>query len=55
VAGADKAETLQAVLSEGDHPDRFPAQIIRPTNGELLWLVDRAAGRGLAGGGVAGN
>lgn len=55
VAGADKAETLQAVLSEGDQPDRFPAQIIRPTNGELLWLVDRAAGRRLAGSGVAGN
>jgi 6-phosphogluconolactonase len=55
VAGADKAETLQAVLSEADHPDRFPAQIIRPANGELLWLVDRAAGRRLAGGGVTGN
>jgi len=55
VAGADKAETLQAVLSEGDHPDRFPARIIRPTNGELLWLVDRMAGRRLAGsGGMAG-
>ncbi|MBI4840586.1 MAG: 6-phosphogluconolactonase, partial [candidate division NC10 bacterium] len=26
-------------------PDRFPAQLIRPTLGSLLWLVDRAAAR----------
>jgi 6-phosphogluconolactonase len=43
VSGEDKASTLQAVL-EGDHaPARFPAQVIRPTHGSLLWLVDRAA------------
>lgn len=53
VAGPDKADTLHAVLSGGDQPDRFPAQIIRPSNGQLIWLVDRAAGRRLAGGGAA--
>ncbi len=43
VSGEDKAETLQAVL-EGDYqPDRFPAQVIRPTQGKLLWLTDQAA------------
>jgi 6-phosphogluconolactonase len=26
-------------------PDRFPAQLIRPDNGKLLWIVDRAAAR----------
>ena len=41
VAGAAKAETLQAVL-EGP-AERFPAQLVRPTSGQLVWLVDRAA------------
>jgi 6-phosphogluconolactonase len=43
--GAAKAETLQAVL-EGP-ADRFPAQFIRPTSGQLTWLVDSAAARKL--------
>jgi 6-phosphogluconolactonase len=43
VSGGDKAATLRAVL-EGDYrSDRFPSQAIRPTQGRLLWLVDRAA------------
>lgn len=43
VNGSEKAETLQAVL-EGDYqPEHFPSQIIRPTNGTILWMVDRAA------------
>jgi 6-phosphogluconolactonase len=47
VAGAAKAETLQAVL-EGP-ADRFPAQFIRPTSGQLAWLVDSAAASRLKG------
>ena len=43
VSGADKAATLRAVLEGDDQPDRFPSQAIRPTQGRLLWLVDRAA------------
>jgi 6-phosphogluconolactonase len=43
VSREDKAATLRAVL-EGDYqPDRSPSQAIRPTQGRLLWLVDRAA------------
>ena len=45
VTGDDKAETLRAVLCDEFHPDRLPAQLVRPTAGRLLWLVDRAAGR----------
>jgi 6-phosphogluconolactonase len=48
VSGEKKAEALRAVLAgvEGDfQPDRFPAQIVRPEEGKLLWLVDRAAAR----------
>jgi len=46
VAGADKAATLRRVL-EGP-PGRFPAQLIRPRNGELSWYVDRAAATALS-------
>ena len=43
VTGEEKAETLHAVL-EGTHdPERLPAQLIAPGDGDLLWLVDRAA------------
>ena len=43
VSGKEKAEVLKEVL-EGDYrPDLFPAQLIRPKHGRLLWLVDQAA------------
>ncbi|MGE5848981.1 MAG: 6-phosphogluconolactonase [Candidatus Methylomirabilota bacterium] len=45
VSGKEKAETLREVLQGEYQPHRFPAQIIRPKNGRLLWLVERAAGR----------
>jgi 6-phosphogluconolactonase len=43
VSGAEKAEALKEVLQGDYRPDRFPAQLIRPENGKLLWIVDRAA------------
>ena len=43
VTGADKASALQAVLEGPSDPERLPAQLIRPTAGRLIWLVDRAA------------
>jgi len=45
VSGKEKAETLREILQGEFQPHRFPAQLIRPTNGRLLWLVERAAGR----------
>lgn len=45
VTGEDKAETLKEVLEGGRDPQRLPAQGVKPSNGELLWLVDRAAAR----------
>jgi 6-phosphogluconolactonase len=44
VTGADKAPALTAVLERAYEPDQLPAQLIRPANGTLLWLVDTAAG-----------
>jgi 6-phosphogluconolactonase len=39
-SGAEKAETLQKVLEGEFRPDEFPAQNVKPENGELLWLID---------------
>jgi 6-phosphogluconolactonase len=45
VSGEEKAETLREVIQGDYQPDRLPAQVIRPTHGRLLWLVDRPAAR----------
>jgi 6-phosphogluconolactonase len=44
VVGANKAEPLANVLFGGYHPEKLPAQRIQPTAGEIIWLVDAAAG-----------
>jgi 6-phosphogluconolactonase len=49
VAGADKAERLEEVLS-GTSAASLPAQQVRPRGAEPLWFVDAAAGRLLSGG-----
>jgi 6-phosphogluconolactonase len=43
VTGETKADTLSHVLTGKNDPRKYPAQVINPTGGELLWLVDRAA------------
>lgn len=40
VSGTEKAEIVKEVLRG---PKRYPAQQVRPTNGELRWLLDREA------------
>jgi 6-phosphogluconolactonase len=47
VAGADKADALAAVLQGPRQPEELPAQGVAPTNGAVLWLVDRAAAANL--------
>ncbi len=49
VSGEEKAEPLKVVLEGQRQTDRFPSQLIEPTHGRLLWLVDRAAARQLRG------
>lgn len=49
VSGKDKAPALRAVMAGTGPPERLPAQLIRPTRGALLWLVDRAAAHLLPG------
>ncbi len=40
--GADKADALHAVIEGPFNPDEYPAQIVRPPNGEVTWMVDSA-------------
>ncbi|TAJ35069.1 MAG: 6-phosphogluconolactonase [Nitrospirae bacterium] len=52
-SGAGKAEAVSAVIEGRTRPDRpdrlgqedrrFPARLIHPVNGRLIWFVDRAA------------
>jgi 6-phosphogluconolactonase len=43
IAGAGKADRLAEVLDGPADPTRLPAQLIRPENGRLIWLLDEAA------------
>jgi 6-phosphogluconolactonase len=48
VSGTDKADALKAVL-EGDAPgEQYPSKLVKPNDGKLIWLVDRAAASGLS-------
>jgi 6-phosphogluconolactonase len=43
VSGADKATVLREVL-EGKGPgERYPSKLVQPSDGKLIWFVDRAA------------
>ncbi|HEY1006573.1 MAG TPA: 6-phosphogluconolactonase [Sphingobacteriaceae bacterium] len=48
VFGAAKADALRQVLEGPPDPHAYPSQLIRPRDGELHWLIDDAAGAGLA-------
>ena len=41
--GAGKADILAEVLTGPRDPERLPSQLIRPSNGKLLFLLDQAA------------
>jgi len=43
VQGSEKAKTLAAVLHRAAGTQPLPAQLVQPTNGSLIWLVDKSA------------
>lgn len=45
--GADKADALHAVLEGPYNPDEYPAQIVKPAHGEVMWMVDAAIAKNL--------
>jgi len=46
--GSGKAPVVWQVLQGPLDPFRLPAQNLRPADGELVWMIDRAAAAGLA-------
>lgn len=44
VSGAEKAQIVKEVL-EG--PEKYPAQAVKPNNGELIWMLDQDAAKDL--------
>ncbi len=46
--GSAKADALHAVLDGPHDPDKYPVQLVAPTDGELHWLIDEAAAAKLA-------
>jgi 6-phosphogluconolactonase len=45
VEGEEKAGVLKTVLEGPPNPSTYPAQLIVPLNGELIWMVDKAAAK----------
>jgi 6-phosphogluconolactonase len=45
VAGESKAAAVKAVLEGPRDPVAVPGQLIAPTNGNVIWMLDRAAAR----------
>ena len=43
VYGEKKANALHEVLEGCYNPTKYPAQLVKPTNGEVIWLVDNLA------------
>ena len=53
--GADKAEVVWKVLRGPRDPHRIPAQLVRPRDGEMVWLLDEAAAARLGAGQEGGS
>lgn len=45
VSGASKAEVLREVLEGKFRGEKLPSQNVKPTNGELFWLIDKDSAR----------
>src|SRR5262249_30203861 len=43
VSGENKAAAVRKVLQGPSDPEQFPAQLVQPRSGEILWLIDKAA------------
>jgi 6-phosphogluconolactonase len=50
VSGADKAPALHGVLEGDATGEQYPAKLVKPDAGRLIWFVDRAAASELSSG-----
>lgn len=49
IAGKDKAAALREVLEGKREVEKYPSQLINPTDGKLTFLIDMQAGQNLSG------
>lgn len=47
VSGREKAEAAASVLDPTSDPNQFPAKMVQPANGRLMWILDEEAARNL--------
>lgn len=47
VSGTEKASVLKTVLEENAPPEQYPAKLVNPSPGRLIWFLDRAAASSL--------
>lgn len=43
VSGKEKVKVIAQILKEPGGPEKYPAQLIKPKNGKLFWLLDSPA------------
>jgi len=43
VSGTDKAPALHSVLESDVPGEQYPAKLVKPGDGKLIWIIDRAA------------
>ena len=49
VSGTDKAIVLRTVLEDSSASgEQYPAKLVKPSDGELIWFLDRAAASALS-------
>jgi 6-phosphogluconolactonase len=48
VSGTDKASVLKTVLEENAPGEQYPAKLVNPSTGRLIWFLDRAAASSLS-------
>jgi 6-phosphogluconolactonase len=48
VSGTDKATVLHSVLEENVPGEQYPAKLVQPKDGTLIWFLDRAAASALS-------
>jgi len=47
VTGASKAEKVEAVIEKNEGSDAYPASLVNPASGNLVWFLDEAAATNL--------
>jgi 6-phosphogluconolactonase len=48
VAGKDKAPAVESVFNSDSDASEFPAKLVRPRHGQLLWMLTEDAGSAIA-------